>query len=846
MKRVSFCLAASALLWSACSTMVPQDEIVINLQDKGAEVASSMYGIFFEEINHAGDGGLYAELIQNRGFEEHELPSGTMLREHKACAPTSPSYYGGHENNWYAHWDEEALKFKAWSVVSEKCDVTKDVITPSEPLHKNTPNAFKLGISNIETGGKVELINSGYWGIAVKENEKYDLRFYLFSRDYKGTVTANIYDTASGEVVASHTFEVNHSGKWVEYKAELIAGKTINKGEFRLEFTANGNLFVDYVSLFPRETFKNRPNGLRKDIAEFLAGMKPAFMRWPGGCIVEGATLENRVKWKETLGDPMTRRGEWVLWGYRSSWGMGYHEFLQFCEDLNMDAMFVANAGMSCSIRNGDYVSEAELEPFLQDIRDAIEYAIGNVKSEWGARRAAAGHPEPFPLKYVEIGNENSTDIYARHFNYLYSHLKKEYPDLTFINTMSWKEREIEMVEQTDMVDPHWYENPGFFFAANGLFDDKQRGKYTTYVGEYACNNGVGKGNMEAALSEAAFIMGMERNSDFVTMTSYAPLLCNDHQPNWKCNLIWFNNEQVVGRASYYVQKMFADHAPDYNLGISKSVGELQTKLIKTGTFGIGSWDTKVDFKDIKVTQHGEVRAIDPSQFEHKQGEWNVLPDGVISQTAIQAATRTLLKDFSSDEYTLELKVLKNEGREGFFIYYGMTEDGMNGYVFNVGLWGNTNVGVECFMDGSTAGILGTTKPISVQTGQWYDVKVEVTPLKATLYVDGKVALETLAETYPLHFFASGYDETAGEVIVKVVNANSKPYVAEFKLDGAAVIENTGKVISLKANSLGEENSFDEPYKIYPEVISYDKFGKNFNYEFSPFSYTVLRIKARY
>ncbi len=841
MKKCIFLL----LLFVVVCSCTQSDTIIVDLSQKGNDVPKSMYGLFFEEINHAGDGGLYAELIQNRGFEEHVIPGGMAYRDGKVYAPIACNYYGMDTVNAHFDWDIATKKFWAWSVVNTKCMSSKEVLIPATPLHKNTPHAFQLKISDMQEGGKVELINSGYWGIAVKQGAKYDLRFYLSASDYKGTVRAYIYDPVLNTDVVSQTFEVNNNGQWVEYTAELTAGKTISKGDFRLEFSSPGTILIDYVSLFPRDTFKGHKNGLRRDIAEFLEDLKPAFMRWPGGCIVEGLTLENRVKWKETIGDPMTRPGEFSLWGYRSTWGMGYHEFLQFCEDIGMDAMFVANAGMACAIRNGDYVhGEAALAPFLDDMRDAIEYAIGDVTTEWGAKRAANGHPEPFPLKYVEIGNENGTERYVENFNYFYKVLKQEYPQITFINTLAWWFGEIEKVEKTDMIDPHWYENPAYFFNSTHLFDEVERGKFDVYVGEYACNNGVGKGNMEAALSEAAFIFGMERNSDLVTMTSYAPLISNDNQPNWACNLIWINNDQIMGRASYYVQKMFADNRPDYNVGISKLTTEPKSKLIEPGSVGVGSWNTEVEYKDIRITTDGQTRNLDISQFTAEKGEW-VLKNDILSQTSRQASAQRIFKGFSGDNYTLELKARKTGGNEGFFIYYGMTEDGQKGYVFNIGGWNNSATNIERITNGGTSGSLGQSVRQNIETDRWYDIKVVVTPRMVELYMDGKLIMGGEGQAYPLQFFASGYDEEAGELVLKVVNAEEKPYKVEFQLDGTQGVEKIGKVITLKANALDEENSFEDPQKIYPQESEYGKFGKLFNYEFAPFSYTILRVKVK-
>ena len=679
--RVLFTALASAVVWTAGA-----QSLTIDLARRGADVSPSMYGIFFEEINHAGDGGLYAEMLQNRGFEEHVLPTGMTYRDGKVYGPALRHYDKNKVEEWTAAWDREAKRMQGWRVEQGQ----GEVVLADHPLHIHTPHALRLTFE-----GQGTLVNEGYWGVAAKKGEKYDLRFYSLTPapsprgEGSGYSATAMLRNEQGEACGQASFDLIADGQWHEYTATITATETFSRGTFALQLNkvstppshregSGEGLLIDYVSLFPQDTYKGRKNGMRRDIAETLEALHPAFMRWPGGCIVEGACYENRVRWKETLGDPMTRPGEWDLWGYRNQYGFGYHEFLQLCEDMKMDGMFVANAAISCLYRCGDYTEEqAEIDRCLQDMRDAIEYAIGDpARNEWAARRAAAGHPGPFPLKYVEIGNENTGDIYKRHFNYMYAKLKAEYPDLVFINTLGGQPWEMDGVKRTDMVDPHWYVDPDYFFLHNDEFDHRERGRWDIYVGEYACNNKVGSGNMLAALSEAAFILGMERNGDVVKMTSYAPLLVNVNQPNWSCNLIHFDTDRVMGRASYYVQQLMAENRPDYNIGLSRVVGD------------------------------------------------------------------------------------------------------------------------------------------------------------------------TIGNT-PLHFFAAGYDRTAGEIVLKVVNADTKPYPLHVTLDGAKNIGSIGKSVTLKATRADDENTLDEPRRIAPVTTTVRKLGRRFSYRFDPLSVTVLRIKAQ-
>ena len=273
----------------AMNGMAQTDAINIDLGKKGAVVSPNLYGIFFEEINHAGDGGLYAELVQNRGFEEHVLPLSMTYSDGRAVAVDSPNYEHRNNRKWSIPWNIEEKKILGWQVTGKNCMVTGDVIEVSTPLHKNTPHAMELKIKNVGKDGKAVLTNTGYWGMGLKKGEKYDLRFYVRSSNFKGTITARLSDSENGESLGTATFEAYKIKDWTEFTGVLTSTGTAPKGQLSLEFDAKGTVLVDYVSLFPQSTFKGRKNGQRADVAQMLVDMHPKFMRWPGGCIVEGA-----------------------------------------------------------------------------------------------------------------------------------------------------------------------------------------------------------------------------------------------------------------------------------------------------------------------------------------------------------------------------------------------------------------------------------------------------------------------------------------------------------------------------------------------------------------------------
>ena len=536
------------------------DEVVISLNQPGAEISPSMYGIFFEEINHAGDGGLYAELVQNRSFEELEMPEGYHAEGCTLYPKLVKNHITGEIKPEKYRWTDAPVP--AWSLQPHDSLVAQMRLTRESPKFKTAPNNLEVAINDATT--PVRLINEGYWGMGIKAGAIYKLRVILRTiPGYTGHVSAYLL-SEKGDVLASVPLEIATNGDWKDINCELEATATDSRARLALEFDAPGKIWIDYVSLFPEHTFMNRPNGLRQDVAEMLVGLRPAFVRWPGGCVVEGITLENRFEWKKTLGDPAARPGEYSTWGYRCSYGFGYYEMLQFCEDIGAAAMYVCNVGLGCQFRMGDASPDDKINYYLEDCLDAIEYALGDEITEWGKRRAADGHPAPFPLQYVEIGNENWGDEYDKRFDIFYQAIKKKYPQLILISNHGLYGTG--HITATDMIDPHYYVTPDFFYQNSTLFDKHPRGKYTVYVGEYACNQQVGSGNMNAALAEAAFIGGMERNGDLVKMASYAPLLENRHDRSWSTNLIWMDTDRVLGRASYYVQQMAAANRPTRNV----------------------------------------------------------------------------------------------------------------------------------------------------------------------------------------------------------------------------------------------------------------------------------------
>jgi len=837
MKQLLTSLTALLLVSGGCTPdEEPEATIRIDLARRGADIPASMYGIFFEEINHAGDGGLYAELIQNRGFEDSSVPEGYTVKEDRIFPPTDRA---NHLTGARPHpdlsfrWNPDPIP--AWRFEQLEGSGASAELTREYPLNEASPTALKV---TLPEKGRISLSNCGFWGMNIEKGKGYYLRMNTSNGNrFEGRAILKLV-AEDGTELCNRPLAIDPDRTWCEYTGQLTATGSDPHARFVIELEGTGTLLLDYVSLFP-ETFRNRINGLRNDIAQTLEALHPAFVRWPGGCIVEGIDLSNRIEWKKTIGDPKNRPGIYDTWGYRATMGFGYHEFLQFCEDIGAAGMFVCNAGIGCQGRVGDACREEDLDAFIQDALDAIDYALGDGTTEWSRKRVENGHPEPFPLQYVEIGNENWGPVYEKRYDRFYRAIKAKYPRLTLISTLGLGGQHRH--ERVDMIDPHWYVAPEFFLSSSRLFDQQERGGYAVYVGEYAVNQQVGGGNLLGALAEAAFLSGMERNSDLVKMASYAPLLENVNDRVWPTNLIWFDSHRVMGRSSYHVQKMYAENRPDYNT--ATEFEQPRNGVQVSGRIGLGGWNTDNEYRELKVTlPDGRVIEADMERgWTPKGGTWSAA-DGTLSQEG-PGVMRWSIWD-SPEEFSdcsISVKARKKSGDEGFILYFGM--QGETGYVLNIGGWGNQTTAFQR-MVGADMPQIPNNIAQQVETGRWYDIRIDIHGDSFTYSLDGKRMLEARIEQ-SRQYVVSGYDETTGEEVIKFVNATEKPFTAGIELAGAESVGRTGKAIVLTSGDPSDENSLDNPEKVVPEERVYKGFSDRFTYTFDPWSFTVLRIKVQ-
>ena len=764
-------------------------QISIDAAHPSHPVSPMLYGIFFEDINCSADGGLYAELVRNRNFEDSDRP---------------------------VHWS---------SITGAQVDLSVD---DSSGVSAKNPRSLKVTVKN-RVSGRAGVANDGFWGMSVEKGHKYDLSLYgKADADFRGQLIASL-ESKDGKVYAQTTLP-SFGRSWKPCKATLTAKETDSQARLVLSTVAAGTFWVDMVSLFPRDTWKG--HGLRPDLGEMLMGLKPAFVRFPGGCWVEGDTMKLAYRWKQTIGDLAERRTQHNIWQYEATHGIGYHEYLQLCEDLKAEALFVINCGMS----HREVIPLDKMQEFVQDALDAIEYANGPASSTWGSVRARNGHPAPFHLKYMEIGNENGGPAYQERYALFYDAIKKRYPEIRLIAN-EWGGRPNN--RPIEIVDEHYYSTPEFFMHNAAKYDSYDRQGRKVYVGEYAVTQNGGQGNLRAAVGEAAFMTGMERNSDVVLMASYAPLFANVNYKKWNPDLICFDSSRSYGLPSYYVQKMFSENRGDVVLPLTLQAAE-EAPAKKTGAIGVGTWRTQAEFKDIKVTRNGEtLLTADFSQgtngWKMHGGTWSVV-DGALHQSAMAENVRAFAGDPGWSDYTYSLKARKTGGDEGFLIPFLVQDENAKAW-WNIGGWGNTRHAIEM------EGIIGNDEPGRIETGRWYDIRIEVQGATAKCYLDDKLMHTATFPRAKVLYAVATKSNDGRRLIIKAVNVSREPQEAQINVDGAK-LKSSGTAIVLKSENPQDENSLDQPSKVSPVTTQLSCPGSSLRHTFPPNSVTVLRLET--
>ena len=507
-----------------------------------------------------------------------------------------------------------------------------DALETSGGITEESSHCLRLEVVD-SAGGRIGVANDGFFGIGIRSGERYRLSFYARGKDFAGPLTVQLEDRAG--IACSDAATMNGIGPdWKQFQATLTVDRTKTQSRLVIRAGSTGTVWLDFVSLFPETTWKDRPNGLRPDVAQMIADLKPGFVRFPGGCVVEAGTVETAYNWKHTIG-PRESCGRWGPWNYRRTHGMGLFEYLQFFEDIGAEPLWVGFCGQTCIFRRhrGETVPMNEMGWVRDNFLHLVEYANGPVDSTWGAKRAAAGHAEPFGLEYIEIGNENQGRELRDRYLLIYDAMKAKYPDLKYLADLSWTSDDSMRGAVFDIVDRHYYQNPRWFQSRFREYDERDRTLPPLYLGEVAVTSGDAgplRGNMLAALSEGVFLLGCERNADTVQMVSYAPLLghvegrtaLTNAPPPWHA-MIYFDGTRVFGTASYYLWKLLGTNRPDQLVRADVKFPNAKPPII-AGQIGVGTWAASAEFKDIRVEKDGQV--LYESDFAKTTEGWQ--PEG--------------------------------------------------------------------------------------------------------------------------------------------------------------------------------------------------------------------------
>lgn len=878
----------------------------IDAADEVHGISDMLYGIFLEDINFAADGGLYAEMVQNRSFEFTSLAANNELH--------------------------------GWSIINNAAvRVVRD--DKAGRLNDNNPNYV---IITNDTDSPAGISNTGFLdGMAVHAGESYNCTFYARALDgYTGDIYVSL--TVNGEPAVSVT--VASSGPsvgWVKYSVKLISPVTADKKVRLAVEIGKGSVAFDMISLFPEDTYKGRVNGLRKDLAEALEELHPAFLRFPGGCVIEGVTLPLAYSWKAsigaddngepflfngTYGDVAARRQGQNIWTNENttndrypsfmSYGLGFYEYFLLAEDIGAVGVPVINCGLCCMGQgngSGPMVGTPEFERYIQDALDLVEFAKGGTDTKWGAVRASMGHPEPFRLKYIGIGNEQYGTEFFRHYEAFvdaFAAAAAEDPGLygdvelmfsaglddgdsgaaqymaSYREASRWLTAHpgTEVTDFAGAIDHHYYNSPEWFLSHTDYYDpvnysrttdDMTSGRFggavPVFVGEYAARSNTWR----AALAEAAYMTGLERNGDIVRMAAYAPLFGNLTATHWAPDLIWFNNHTMTRSVNYYVQQLFSLNAGTVLLSHRLEGAEPETPSVFTGKIGVGTWNTSARFDNIVVTDNKTGEVLYSDTFDKAMGSnWERVSDGrwsVSDGTLIQSSNSTDTGRYSStgtaaycgdtswSDYTLTLEATKIAGSEGFLIPFAV-QDRANNWFWNIGGWNNTVSCLQQVTGGSKSDqIGGTVSSCTIKAGQTYRIQITVSGsnvkcrLNDRLYIDYDMIPTTNAESYTV----VSTDDT-GDVIIKLVNVTGESRCFAIDIAGigaaGATLEGQADITVYQAagtspendNILGKAEDVKLDVFMIPcdakALASHQDTGYSFNCTVPKYSVTALRI----
>lgn len=755
-----------------------------------------LWGIFFEDINHAADGGLYPEMVQNRAFE--------------FCTVDNPEYSA----------------MTAWETRGGG-EVTID--------DRNGINDKNTHYAVIRTDSAMSLVNCGFnGGLNLEQGEKYNYSLYLKGGAAKVEIS---FEDVDGNVYYAEEIEI--TDEWKKYTGSFTAPETDRAGRAAVN-VENGEVCVTFVSVMPDRTFMG--HGLRLDLAQKLADLHPKFMRFPGGCLTHDGSMNkdernSLYRWVNTIGPVEERPPRRNNWGYNQTAGLGFYEYFQFCEDIGAKAVPVVSGGWNPHGHSGAPIEE--IGEFVDETLALIEFANGDESTEWGKKRAEMGHPAPFGLEYIAIGNEEVADGFFDRYPYFHNAVREKYPDIKIIATsgpscegydfeFGWNEARR---HGADIVDEHYYMHPEWFLKNIDRYAGYDRNDPKVFVGEFAS-----WGNkFENALAEACYMTGVENNADVVALACYAPLFSNAGYVNWSPDMIWYDNYRSYGTANYYVQKMFMANQPEYVVE-TEVESDIPNEIMElneiSGRCGVSLQKTAAEFYDVCIAGKES-----PEVYAATNVKWSA-KDGRYAFEETSDIPVSLFFEPLSDGASMKLKAKKLAGKEGFRIAFG-AKNNKHYYFWDIGGW-NNDVSVVNKMDGDKSANVNVGRRITIETGREYEIEVEAQGNRFICRLDGEVFHdfeEKRGEIRPIYVTAG---VSGDKTIIKAANYRAEDYTAVIKLDKPAAAI---RVTELVCDDLTAENSFDEPEKVSPVSRVLETAGDSFTYTFPGLSVTVLEIE---
>lgn len=782
----------TAMLATASVSANAQMNVNVNAGIYGDSISPTLYGIFFEEINHAGDGGLYAELVANRSFESNTV-----------------------KKKYLDYWN----KYADASIFAVSAEDHETAMLNSVQLH-----AAKV-VADAAGGG---IINNGYKGIHVVSGRTYKLNFFAKGAEAGAVLTAKLVAADTVTVLGSVQIDPLTTD-WKKYSVTITATGDADRGKLAITSSAAGTFYLDVVSLFP-PTYKDHENGLRPDLAQAMEDLHPGFVRFPGGCYVEGlknadcGDLDCHYEWKNSLGPIEERAGHYNNnWGYEITDGMGVMEYLQFCEDLKAEPLYVTNIGIGHEWVH-DY---KDIGSYIQDAMDFIEFCNGDATTTWGKKRIELGHEKPFNLRLLEVGNENNpmgndvTDGYYLRYKQFHDAIAAKYPSIDFIGNGMWSGEGWDATYPVDYVDEHYYSTPEFFINRYNLYDNSSRTSHKRYIGEYAVTQDFGKvGDVYAALGEAVYMCGLEKNSEAVAMASYAPIYQNDDMPGWwPSEMVHFNNHDMFVTPSYYMQQLFPKYLGKRNV----NVAETDNSEVNDYYVGVGSYLSNATYSDLKVTYADgttmvpNYKAANWIQSDTNSKTWTYNTTSIAQTDDSKIDQRNVFQTkLTSTSYTYEMKATRTSGAEGFVIPFNYADAGSYCWL-NIGGWGNTKTSFEQCI-GSRSSI-GASSPFSVKNGQTYAIRIVVDGNTVKGFVDDKqVASATIAPSVRQKVYTCAtINEAQDKVYLRIINPYKEAQQVTINMKNADINDVSGEIMT--GNKL-DENSWATPENVKPQTLS--------------------------